>query len=281
VVDILQAGGVTFPEGATASFSPVTSEIIVQNLPENIDAVEAFVTPMCCRSPMTLAFSVHVVQADAKTLRDFAAQNRREGDQGAGFRALEDAAMQGRAKFLSSAWFETRSGQRALLTAGTQYTTVAPSEFDAKNPPPPANAPAGGTNPAPKDAASEPKQKAEAPPQIFSAKNHVTPAGLSLEVDPVIGPDGVTIDVSLALQYHYAPPSPHEEKTPADGKVLLAAVPNTDFHVGSVTTATTLTTGSTRLIGLWKPEGAPEFEKADVLQAAFLRVDVLSLTGPR
>jgi len=113
----------------------------------------------------------------------------------------------------------------------------------------------------------------------YIAKHESTNVGFDLEVDPVIGPDGVTVDLSMALSYHYAAPSPHEEKAQGDAKVLLAAIPTTDLHMAKVTTATTLHSGSTRLLGIWKPEGRPEFQKGDVLQAAFLKVDVVRVGG--
>jgi hypothetical protein len=39
--------------------------------------------------------------------------------------------------------------------------------------------------------------------------------------------------------------------------------------------STTLASGTHRLLNVWKPEGTPEFEKADVLQAAFLSIDIV------
>ena len=33
--------------------------------------------------------------------------------------------------------------------------------------------------------------------------------------------------------------------------------------------------GTHRLLGIWKPEGKPEFDDGSKLQAAFLRVDIV------
>jgi len=57
-------------------------------------------------------------------------------------------------------------------------------------------------------------------------------------------------------------------------KVLQAALPVIDFHMGRVLTMTTMNSGTTRLLGIWKPEG-PGFQNGEVLQAVFLRVNVL------
>jgi len=38
---------------------------------------------------------------------------------------------------------------------------------------------------------------------------------------------------------------------------------------------TTVASGTHRLLSVWKPEGTPEFDKADVLQAAFICIDIV------
>ena len=75
------------------------------------------------------------------------------------------------------------------------------------------------------------------------------------------------------LTYHYAPPSVQPVDAASDGKAFRVALPTTDYHCANVTTALKLTWGMTKLLGVWKPEGAPEFDGKDVMQAAFLRVD--------
>jgi hypothetical protein len=59
--------------------------------------------------------------------------------------------------------------------------------------------------------------------------------------------------------------------------VLRVDAPGTDFHKAKLTTAVTLTNGMTRLLGLWKPETVPEGQPADVLQAAFVKVDLIKV----
>ncbi|TLD72817.1 hypothetical protein FEM03_01730 [Phragmitibacter flavus] len=41
--DVLKRGGITFPEGASAVFSPSTSQLMVRNTQPNVDAVDAYV----------------------------------------------------------------------------------------------------------------------------------------------------------------------------------------------------------------------------------------------
>ena len=79
----------------------------------------------------------------------------------------------------------------------------------------------------------------------------------------------------MALSYDYAPPAPRMEAPAPAEKVLRTSAPSTDFHKANISTALTLTSGMTRLLGIWKPEGAPEFENSDVMQAAFLKADIV------
>ena len=285
--DILKGAGIPFPEGASAHFYATSSTLQVTNLPENLDLVEAFVAPITDGSgPAMLALTLHVVQADAKLLRELAAKGSRISDHSDTLKALEEAASRGEAKFVSSAWLETRSGQRCDLQSGMQYMTVSPPHLEVPTASKPAPAAGNGdpvnTPPAAANAAPAPVGAAEIAPvsKELTAKHQTTCVGLEFEVDPVIGPDGWTIDVSFALNYHYAPPQLRQDSPPAEGGVLRAAFPMVDFHQGKVTTAVTMLSGTTRLIGLWKPEGTPEFQKSDLLQAAFLRADVVYVDGP-
>lgn len=286
--DILKGAGVTFPEGAWAFFSAANATLQVTNSPENLDLVDSFLSSILDgQGPVMLALTLHVVQADAKSLRDLAAKGSRISDHSDTLKALEEAAGRGEAKFVSSAWLETRSGQRSELQSGMQYMTASPPHLEvptSSKPAPaagngdPANVPAAAANAAPAPAAGN----VEIAPvsKELTAKHQTTCVGLEFEVDPVIGPDGWTIDVSFALNYHYAPPQLRQDSPLAEGGVLRAAFPMVDFHQGKVTTAVTMLSGTTRLIGLWKPEGTPEFQKSDLLQAAFLRADVVYVDGP-
>lgn len=267
--DVLKMAGITFPDGASANFSSATGELVVRNLPENQEQIEAYVGSLLKKVPMSIASAVHVVQADAKTLRDLAEQTRGLADHSAAWRVIEEAAAQGKAKILSSTWLETRSGQRASIRAGTEFTTI--SEFDVSRtktaaPGDNKNAPANGNA---KNAAANSESNG------IGAAVETTPVGFNMEIDPVIGPDGQTLDLSIALSYDYAPPAPRMEAPAPAEKVLRTSAPSTDFHKANVSTALTLTSGMTRLLGIWRPEGSPEFQNGDVLQAAFLKSDIV------
>jgi hypothetical protein len=86
-------------------------------------------------------------------------------------------------------------------------------------------------------------------------------AGTSFEIDPVLGPDGQAVDLNVVLEHHYAP----AEASPSASRLLNARM----------VSAFTMLSGTSRMVGIWKPEGAPALESRDLMQAALLRVDVV------
>lgn len=280
-VDVLKIAGIPFPPGSSANFNAGTSELIVRNLPENQEKVAEYVDSLLRHIPQFISCSVQIVQADGKTLRDIAEQTRHLADHSAAWKVIEDAAAQGRVKILNTSWLETRSGQRASVRGSTEYITMLPPQLDGSasakpnNPPAPAGDNKNGN--ANVNANANPPAPAPSALTLGVVPMTMTTLGAKWEIDPVIGPDGETIDISIGLDFHYAPPSFRYDTKPGGDKVLRTNAPATDFHKAVVNTSLTMSSGMTRLLGVWKPEGAPEFDKGDVLQAAFLRADVVPL----
>jgi len=290
-LDVLKMADIPFPEGSSANYNPALNELIVRNLPENQEKVANYVMAIAEKIPLLLSCTVHVVQADAKTLRGIAEQTRRLTDQSAAWQTVEDAAAQGRAKILRTYWLETRSGQRATVSDGTEYTIVGPPSDATSSKPVTAATPtpaAGDNKNANANNPPAPAPQQPPPPQAATASTTpVTPAlgaessaglvGGLWEIDPVLGPDDETVYVTSLLEYHYAPPTFEYDTSSGGEKVLRANAAATQKHSAHVIGNLSLASGATRLLSIWKPEGAPEFEKGDVLQAAFVRVDVVPL----
>jgi hypothetical protein len=192
--------------------------------------------------------------------------------------AFEEAALAGKAKFVRTLWLETRSGQRAATHTGLKYMRLGAPRMG-----PPASAPAGTpTNPSRTDAFApkegKPAENPPAPPiEGWQSVEHLTEnVGASFELEPVIAPDG-TVDLNVSLDYDYAPPvQRHPQSVPKDD-VFRPAPPATDFHQANLSTSIMLLSGTSQLLGVWQPEGAPEFKAGDVLQAAFISVDVIEV----
>lgn len=271
-LEVLHAQGIPFPPGSSANFNPATGELLVRNTPENMALIDAFIDELLIHSPMSVAITVQVVEADGATLRRIEAETAKTADHGAAWRALEEDAAQGKAKLLRTAWLETRSGHRATYGAMREHITVSGTVLNA------AGGKKGGGD---KTADGTPGNGTAATDQMtVSGVYELTPVGLRFEVDPVIGPDGETMDLNLGLVYDFAPPSSRASASLIDDKTFRMDSPGTAFHRADLTTTVTVTNGMHRLLGVWKPEGTPEFDKGDVLQAAFIKVDLLKTESP-
>ncbi len=148
----------------------------------------------------------------------------------------------GTVQHLDTARIETKSGTRATSEQAIESTAVTDLSMNDKNEP------------------------------VF--KQEMRRVGLTVELEPTIGADGVTVELSLAPEFHTAPPFEHREHiTDTQGRRL--EFPLTDYFTSKLTTGITLPDGTTRLLSLYKPTGKPEFEKDDILQAIFITCDIL------
>jgi hypothetical protein len=231
---------VAFPEGTEAHYHPGTQCLEVVHTEDGLRKIECLLDLVWARTPTLLAFSLHIVQAGGQTLRELAKDSATHADHTSIWGKVEELAREGKATVLSTQRFETRSGQRAKLSTGLERATVGAFEKTDR-----------GT---------------------IEAKTGSKTIGATWEIDPVLSPDLRTIEMNLALDYHFAPLQP----SPPDGKPTPdVGLDAEKTFAAKVQSAYTLQTGTTRLIGLWKPSGTPELDGKDVMQAAFLRADVV------
>ena len=64
--DVLAENGIQFPDGATAVFNPVTSQLVVRNTAPNIDNVEAYVESLIGRTPKQVYVTTKFVEVTQK-----------------------------------------------------------------------------------------------------------------------------------------------------------------------------------------------------------------------
>ena len=237
---ILESAGIQFPEGASARFDASSSTLIVINTVESLDAVEAFVNSFLDgRRPTVLIHSLEIIKADPDLIRQTAAETAATADHAEVLHKLEALHGKGKVEIVSSLRIPTRSGQRATAEAGLDRMEMDTFSRDEKG--------------------------------CLQATTNRQTAGIRLEVDPTVGPDGWTIDVSVGLEYHYAKPSLPDPRKAREEKKLVVASPATKFHSVNSISAITLSKGMTRLIGTW------QLEDSGKMLAAFLRVDYVQV----
>ncbi|MDP1588809.1 MAG: hypothetical protein Q8M07_13755 [Prosthecobacter sp.] len=240
---VFEEAGVAFPDEASVSYGPATTQILVRNTSENLDKVELFLAKLeDLHQPKTLVFTTHILQAPGPLLRRIASQAAGKRSHHAELDELLAAVKTGGVQSLGTARIETKSGTRGTTLQGTQHNALAEV----------------GINKA-------------GDPEIFTESRHV---GLKVELDPTVVADGRTVELTLDPEFHTAAPFEHRERI-LDTQGRKLEFPLTDYHSAKVTTAITMPSGTARLLSLYKPTGKPEFEKEDILQAIFITCDIL------
>lgn len=279
-LDILRQQGIIFPQGSSANFSSATSELVVRNTPKNLEAVEAFIDSIRNKIPQNLIVTLHIVQCDAAFMRKMESDTLMIADHATAFGKVEAETAQGRAKFLRTVRVETRSGQRSTISAGDDRMISTGLELGPFG----SETQSSGETPKTADAKDEKAPQAIAHATAAQGSSlelsgflESTRVGTDFEVDPVIGPDGVTVDLNFAIHYDYAQPSVRHDPAPDGEKVLKLEAPATDFHKATLASAMVLSDGMTRLVGVWKPQTLADGQNKDVLQAAFIRVNLIDI----
>jgi hypothetical protein len=177
---------------------------------------------------------------------------------------LRDLLAGGKARLERLIVLRTKSGQRAMTESFNElhYGT----EF---RPPEAPQSPSDGkVVPAPEKPTPENLWKNGGNPIAFDTRN----VGDSLEVEPVVGPDGITIDLNLVPQsVRYAGErvegSPHPVKTPI-------------FEVSKLTTSVTVRDGQPFFLGTLNPpfgNGLAREQKEQRVWLDFVTVNVVRL----
>lgn len=256
--DILASYGIPFPEGSSANFLPETSTLVVRNTPENISLVEAIVMSIRGGGQTGIGITAYFVEGSAETIRAAVAASRRLANHVGAWQSLaENPAI----RHLGSYWVESRSGQRSQLKAVTEF------HFPSGN----------GVETGPEKDEKEKPEDGQEPVGTLYGTFDVSEIGTSIEIDSVLGGDGNTIELNYAISYDYADPSTGAVPVAAgaDGAIQLDG-PTTQLHRATLSGISTVRDGMVRLVGFWRPEGTPRFEQQDLLQAVFMKVDILA-----
>lgn len=332
---VLEANGIGFPEGSSASFVAATSQLIVKNTQPNLDQVEAFVDELTKKVPQQIYITTKFVEVSQKNTDELGfdwllgafnaggggvfgsggtvgnssagavstvdfpfvapgtgnppiGQNPvTRGNRSGGVAITPDSidglltastlissaapgifALSGvftdpqfqlviRAlsqkkgvDLMSAPSVTTRSGQRATIEVIREF--IYPTEFD----PPQIPQTIGATTTGGIAGAASTFPVTPTTPTAFEMR----PVGVRMEVDPVIGPDGYTIDLNMAPEVtefegfiNYGSPINSSATDALGNPVTIELTPNIInqpvFSTRKVTTAVTVWDGQTVAMG--------------------------------
>jgi general secretion pathway protein D len=335
---VLIGHGIPFPEGATASFIPATSQLIVKNTQPNLDAVEILVDELRKKAPQQIYITTKFVEVSQKNTDELGfdwlvggfglgsdrvfgsggtlgnstngaaldvdfpfsvpgatipigqnpvTRGNRSGNAaitpdsidsllsgiGAGQLALPASGIFALAGVFTDPQFQmviralsqkkgvdlmsapsvtTRSGQRATIEVIREF--IYPTEFDPPQIPQTVGAVSTAGNAFGGSASTFPVTPTT--PTAFEMR----PVGVRMEVDPVIGPDGYTIDLNMAPEVtefegfiNYGSPinssSIDALGNPVTVELTANVINQPIFSTRKVTTAVTVWDGQTVAMG--------------------------------
>ena len=246
---ILEGVGVSFPPGSAAFYVPSNSELTVRNKPEQLEVVEAYTSTVVPGEEKQLLITTEFIELPQALASTFTAENS-----GNRIRELAQQSIRnGDAKLLRLASVTARSGQRAKAESieeiiyGTEIDPgVVPDEIELED---------GAVGPV-----------VGPVPAAFETRN----LGVTLEVDPVFGVDGYTIDLNLAPEIVTLTGYDHFPSAEADPALKIA---QPIFHELKGTTQITVSDGSYELLYTARPH-QPSEGMTDTVVLVFVRADV-------
>ncbi|MDF1851452.1 MAG: hypothetical protein P1U85_11505 [Verrucomicrobiales bacterium] len=258
--DILQSAGISFPEGSSANYIRQSSTLVIRNTPEQIQLVEAYIMSLRGGVEKAVAITMHIVEGPGDLIREAEANTRGVIDhkaEWARIQEIEDFSI------VTTNWIEARSGQRAKVEANQSFSFPASAYAFAK---------ASKTE---KKEGEKNENDAKVTSNLAGDYETIL-IGTTFEVDPVLGADERTIDLNLSVEHHYAPPTTAGTAVRGENQLGLEG-PTTTFHKATVTTQITTLSGMIRMLGIWEPKGTEKFDNGDILQAVFLKAEIVSL----
>ncbi len=245
--EILIENGIPFPEGAVAVLDRQRWRLTVRNTAENLAVLDVFMEGLAPRLPLVALLTVTVIEGPGAAISGLAADVRKS-------EALKDflqaASAQTRdLQVVDTSFASAQSGNRCTIHSAREFAFVDDVELDAKG------------------------------RSSVVSKLHLQ--GLSVEIEPTIGPDRETIDANVEIEYTTAQPSTRQERVtePVTGSPLERQV--TSFPNATIKTSVSMKRGESRLLGVLKNGGATEGKESDRMCAVVLTSELMPQKQPR
>ncbi len=234
--DILKGAGIPFPEGATARLDGTL--LTVKNTNANLEIIQFYVDEINKNGPKAVVLTAHLAELPPAKAQHLLKACREEADHGKWLQQVIDWSQEGIGKTLASMRVETKGGYKAISKEVKERIHV--TELGISD---------------------------QGVPRLTTERRET---GTVLEIEPTVGPDGETVELSVTFHHELEPPQEHAEQITDAGTGKAIRVPLTDFHQVELSTGLTMLNGSCRVIGAWKSH-------TDAIQILFVSCDVVSL----
>lgn len=246
---ILEEFGVNFPKGSSAKYDWETGFLTITNNEAGMAYVETYLDYIANHAEKNLQFQVEIYRLPSLLVLELQDSAGKHSDNTPERDAVLKLVKQGHAILITSVDLVCGSGQHGKFEDGIEYRYVDRYEWQESS-------------------------KKILP--VFKTQ----PTGTIFEVDPVLGADNSTIDVSFHFEHHTAPPEQEMAQIRLPDSENNIDFPLPVFHAKKITTQTTMHSGSTKIIGVYRPTGKPEYQKEDVMEIVFLKGIVVTTKKP-
>ncbi|WP_395750062.1 hypothetical protein [Prosthecobacter sp.] len=238
--EVLEAWGLPFPAGASASLNLANGLLIVRNTQENMELVSALLNEATQKAPRSITFQVMVLEGPGKVIREANAAAASKSSAVKELQALLSQAEQARSgiKVIGDTWLEAHSGTRSVTETAREHIYSSQVRLDDKS--------------------------------RSSLELEMRQIGLRLELEPILGADSRLIDLTTRLEFFPAQPNPRQLhlSDPMSGNAV--EFPVSDAVNVNFTTAFLMMGGDTKILGIARPAGKMNAAGEDVLWIAFL-----------
>ena len=227
------------PAGSLLEFDPKSYTLVARTTENYHDLLKALSDQVIRNRTMIMTGDLSILEAESTEIRAALAAATTKADHESLLESLTTLTEQGKARRVADLHLETKSGQRVKVSATTDHPQV--SDFTVE-------------------------------PNFSTATTQGNSSiGTTFELDPVMGEDGMTIDVTYAINHDFAPPTERWEA--AAGRISKEPVESrmTDFHTANLSSSITLANGTVKLLGVWKVKAAAA-NQPEMQQIAFLRM---------
>ena len=236
--EILEAFGITFPNGASVTVSKVSTErLIVTNTHENLDLIETLLSCSIKNLIRTQGIQLHIVEIARNAIYTRLSEAADQEDHSTFLRSLLGSIETKQASSISSLSAVLRKGQSATLEQGINVPTLV--SLKANN--------------------SGPSEIVQEPVKV----------GTKLEIESTSTEDNIPLQFHYVIEHHTSAAEHHIENLTQAGQPTLE-IPLSDYNIERVRGNVTMASGTARILAVWKPMGKPEYEEHDLLHIAIL-----------
>lgn len=252
--ETLEAAGVLFPKGASASYNLSDTTLVVRNTKAQHRLVEKHLDRYVDHSEKQILIIYEMVEVSRSDFGEWLFSNKIDGDGTSLRKVAQKWVKAGRGTVLETTSVMARSGQRAKTESIREH--IHPTGYEPPEIPNEVTLSVGAVVPL-----------TGVTPTAFHTKN----LGTTLEVDPVLGADGETVDLNLAPE---ATELAGQTVWPTEDTDPIFQTRQAKFYTQKITTQIRLKHGRYGFLGTTKPRVASTEGLDDPIVLNFVRTDV-------